>query len=83
MFDWLREWFKPAPDSLAAGSVRKGKSPWVDAIHLLWSIWVFVTPVFDGYSWRWAALTLISYPIFLALYAVWHPAAPGSGMRWG
>ena len=69
MFDWLREWFKPAPDSLAAGSVRKGKSPWVDAIHLLWSIWVFVTPVFDGYSWRWAALTLISYPIFLALYA--------------
>lgn len=69
MFDWLRDWLKPAPDSLAAGSVRKGKSPWVDAIHLLWSIWIFVTPVFAGYSWRWATLTLISYPIFLALYA--------------
>jgi two-component system sensor histidine kinase DesK len=69
MFDWLRDWFTPAPDSLAAGSVRKGKSPWVDAVHLLWSVWVFVTPVFSGYSWRWAALTLISYPIFLALYA--------------
>ena len=69
MFDCLRDWYKPAPDSLVAGSVRKGKSPWVDAIHLLWSIWVFVTPVFDGYTWRWAVLTLISYPIFLALYA--------------
>lgn len=69
MFDWLRDWFKPAPDSLVAGSVRKGKSPWVDAIHLLWSLWVFLTPVFDSYTWRWAVLTLVSYPIFLALYA--------------
>jgi two-component system sensor histidine kinase DesK len=61
--------FTPAPDSLVAGSVRKGKSPWVDAVHLMWSAWVFVTPMFSGYTWRWAALTLLSYPIFLVLYA--------------
>lgn len=59
----------PAPDSLAANSVRKGKSPWVDSIHLLWSAWVFITPIFDAYTWRWAALTLLTYPLFLALYA--------------
>lgn len=66
---WLRAWFKPAPDSLVAGSIRKGKSPWVDAVHLLWSVWVFVTPIFDRYTWRWALLTLITYPVFLLLYA--------------
>jgi two-component system sensor histidine kinase DesK len=69
MYKLIRAWFTPAPDSLVAGSVRKGKSPWVDAIHLLWSAWVFITPVFGGYSWRWAVLTLLSYPLFLALYA--------------
>lgn len=69
MYKLIRAWFRPAPDSLVAGSVRKGKSPWVDAIHLLWSAWVFLTPVFGGYSWRWAVLTLLSYPLFLALYA--------------
>ena len=61
--------FTPAPDSLVAGSVRRGKSPWVDAIHLLWSAWVFITPIFGGYTWRWAALTLLTYPLFLMLYA--------------
>nr|WP_233523345.1 sensor histidine kinase [Dyella solisilvae] len=52
-----------------AGSVRKGKSPWVDAVHLLWSVWVFITPMFDHYTLRWALLTLVSYPVFLLLYA--------------
>jgi two-component system sensor histidine kinase DesK len=72
MSEWLREWFKPAPDSLAAGSIRKGKSPWADSVHLLWSAWIFITPVFDHFSWLWAALTLLSYPIFLLLYAKSH-----------
>ncbi|MEO8998239.1 MAG: sensor histidine kinase [Rhodanobacter sp.] len=69
MFKLISAWLTPAPDSLVAGSVRKGKSPWVDAVHLLWSVWVFLTPVFSGYTWQWAVLTLISYPIFLVLYA--------------
>jgi two-component system, NarL family, sensor histidine kinase DesK len=69
MYRRIAEYFTPAPDSLVACSVRRGKSPWTDAIHLLWSAWVFITPIFGGYSWRWAVLTLITYPLFVALYA--------------
>ena len=69
MYESIRRWFTPASDSLVVGSVRKGKSPWVDAVHLLWSAWIFITPVFDHFSWRWAWLTLLTYPIFLLLYA--------------
>ena len=66
----LRHKFTPAADSSAADSIRRGKSPWKDCIHLLWSLWVFLTPLLDdGYDLRWAGLTLISYPIFLWLYA--------------
>jgi len=63
--------FTPAPDSAAANAIHLGKSPWTDAVHLLWSAWVFITPLFGGgrYSWKWAAITAISYPLFLALYA--------------
>jgi two-component system sensor histidine kinase DesK len=49
--------------------MQRGRSPWTEATHLLWSVWVFVTPVFDHYTVRWAVLTAISYPIFLLLYA--------------
>lgn len=68
MMTLIRTWFKPEPDSYAAGSVRKGKSPWIDGVHLLWSVWIFVTPIFDHYTWTWALLTLASYPVFLFLY---------------
>ncbi|WP_243049857.1 sensor histidine kinase [Dyella sp. RRB7] len=54
---------------MVAHSIRKGKSPWVDAVHLMWSIWVFITPVFDQFTVRWVLLTLLSYPVFLLLYA--------------
>ncbi|WP_430390887.1 sensor histidine kinase [Dyella sp. 20L07] len=49
--------------------MRRGRSPWIDAVHLAWSVWVFITPLFDHYTLTWAVLTLISYPIFLALFA--------------
>jgi two-component system sensor histidine kinase DesK len=65
----IRGWYAPAPDSEAARNIRKGKSPWVDAVHLLWSVWIFVTPLFDRFSWTWLWLTLLSYPVFAALYA--------------
>ena len=62
--------FVPAPDSAVADCIRRGKSPWTEAVHLLWSIWVFITPMFGGhYTWTWALITAVSYPIFLALYA--------------
>ena len=67
----LRRWLQPAPDSIAGLARRRGKSPWLEAIHLLWSVWLFLTPVFDGkgYDGRWLALTLLSYPLFLFLFA--------------
>jgi two-component system sensor histidine kinase DesK len=66
----LRDWFHPAPDSVVADLLRRGKSPWTDAVHLLWSSWIFVTPLFGtGYTGRWMLLTLLSYPVFLLLYA--------------
>ena len=67
---WLRHRLSPAADSSAADSIRRGRSPWKDCIHLLWSLWIFITPSFSGgYDVRWAVLTLLSYPIFLWLYA--------------
>jgi two-component system sensor histidine kinase DesK len=60
----------PAPDSAVAEAIRRGKSPWTDGVHLLWSAWVFVTPLFGGgYDWKWVGFTLLSYPLFLWLYA--------------
>jgi two-component system, NarL family, sensor histidine kinase DesK len=70
---WLRRYFTPAPDSDAAFDLRRGKSPWTGGIHLLWSAWVFLTPAFSegeyGYTVRWLLLTIVSYPVFLLLYA--------------
>ena len=64
-------WFEPAPDSAIANVVRRGKSPWTDAVHLMWSIWVFALPALGGgrYDARWLWLTLLSYPVFLMLYS--------------
>lgn len=70
---FLARWFTPAPDSGAADDIRRGKSPWADSIHLLWSLWIFVTPLFDhgvaGYTRSWVLFTLLSYPLFLLLFA--------------
>ncbi len=67
---FLAAWFKPAPDSSAAEIMRRHKSPWTDGVHLLWSVWVFITPLFGGgYTWRWLAITALTYPVFVALYA--------------
>jgi two-component system sensor histidine kinase DesK len=67
---WLRRLMPPAPDSAVAEAIRRGKAPLTDWVHLLWSLWVFLTPLFGGgYSLRWMVLTLTSYPVFLWLYA--------------
>jgi two-component system sensor histidine kinase DesK len=67
----LDRWFSPAPDSAVADALRCGRSPWQDAVHLLWSAWLFMTPVFssEGFTPAWIGLTLLSYPVFLLLYA--------------
>ncbi|MBD3825494.1 MULTISPECIES: sensor histidine kinase [Stenotrophomonas] len=66
---WIATLLRPAPDSSVADNLRRGKPAWADAVHLLWTGWVFFTPIFgSGYSWRWFWLTLLTYPVFLALY---------------
>ncbi|MBO9716660.1 MAG: sensor histidine kinase [Pseudoxanthomonas sp.] len=67
----LPAWPQPAPDSLVARALARGRPAWSEAIHVLWTVWVFIVPVFtpQGYDARWWALTLLSYPLFLALYA--------------
>ena len=78
----LRSWFAPAPDSHLADGMRRGKSPQAEFIHLLWSVWVFITPAFGiGYDLRWALITLASYPLFLFLYAK-TLVAPCRQARW-
>jgi two-component system sensor histidine kinase DesK len=67
----LPAWLAPAPDSVVADNLRLGKWPWIDAVHLFWTVWVFITPMFGGgYTVRWALITLWSYPLFLLLYAL-------------
>lgn len=76
----LRRWLRPAPDSIAGHDLRMGRSPWLHAVHVIWSVWVFVTPAFAGgaygYTARWALLTALSYPLFLWLYAQAVVASP-------
>jgi len=69
----LARWLQPAPDSLAAHETRVGRPAWTPFVHLVWSVWVFLTPTFSGGAYGftplWIALTLVSYPLFLWLYA--------------
>jgi two-component system sensor histidine kinase DesK len=70
---FIARWFVPAPDSAVADDLRRGKSPWTDSVHLLWSLWIFITPMFDhglrGYTMTWLLFTVTSYPLFLLLFA--------------
>jgi two-component system, NarL family, sensor histidine kinase DesK len=65
-------WLRPTPDSEAAENIRKGHNPWMDAVHLLWSIWIFFGPLMDGkgFTLRWLLTTVTTYPIFTLLYAL-------------
>lgn len=62
---------RPAPDSVIGAAIRQGRPVWSEGIHVLWSVWVFVSPMLSprGYDLRWLVLTLVSYPMFLALFA--------------
>lgn len=65
----LPSWLKPAADSVVADNLKLGKWPWLDLVHLLWTIWVFITPVFSGgFTPGWMLTTLWSYPLFVLLY---------------
>jgi two-component system sensor histidine kinase DesK len=76
----LPRWLHAAPDSVAAHELRLGRSPWTNFIHLVWSVWVFLTPALSGgrfgFTPMWFALTAVSYPLFLWAYATSVFAAP-------
>ncbi len=67
---WWARARRPAPDSVLGLALAQGRPAWGELIHALWSVWVFVVPMFSpyGYDLRWALLTLLSYPVFLALF---------------
>ena len=73
-------WLQPAPGSIAEQERLLGRSPWTNFVHLVWSVWVFLTPAFSGGAYgftpRWFLLTLLSYPLFLWLYTVSVMASP-------
>jgi two-component system sensor histidine kinase DesK len=65
--------FKPAPDSLVQHHYRPGKSRWLMAFNLMWSLWVFGDALFDpALELEWRIATSISFPLFLLLYALVH-----------
>jgi two-component system sensor histidine kinase DesK len=76
----LPRWLTPEPGSIAADDLRMGRPPWLNAVHMAWSVWVFITPAMSGgaygYTTRWALLTLVSYPLFVWLYAKSVVSAP-------
>ncbi|WEN16485.1 sensor histidine kinase [Rhodanobacter sp. AS-Z3] len=86
---FISRWFLPAQDSAVADDLRRGKSPWADSVHLLWSLWIFITPMFDhglrGYTTTWLLFTLASYPVFLLLFARMQLASRRTAYRyaWG
>src|SRR5690606_3520051 len=69
---------------ITANTLRLGRSPWTDAVHVVWSVWVFITPAMSGgaygYTLRWLLLTLVSFPLFLWLYAMTLVAASRKAM---
>lgn len=62
--------FKIAPDSVIGRSwMTPGypRSRWIPVVMLVWSIWIFATPMFSGQN-RWLWPTLASFAVFLPLY---------------
>lgn len=63
-------WRRAAPDSLVGRALQRGRPGWAEFVHLAWTMWVFIVPVFtpQGYDARWWLLTALSYPLFVGLY---------------
>jgi two-component system sensor histidine kinase DesK len=80
----LIDWFAPEPGSRISEVKQQGKSARAEAVHLLWSVWIFVTPLFDrGYTWHWALLTALTYPVFVAVFAKSMLASRAIASRYG
>ncbi|GAP67228.1 membrane sensor signal transduction histidine kinase [Mizugakiibacter sediminis] len=64
--------FEVAPDSVIGNACATGRDPrlsrWIPAVMLVWTFWIFATPLFDGGDRPWLVPTLASFPVFLWLY---------------
>lgn len=62
----------PAPDSMLYHMRRSGISTKFYMLNVLWSIWVFLTPLFTpvGPAYWWSLV--IGYPVFLLLFTLVH-----------
>ncbi len=63
---------RPATDSLASRLRCAGSRPRLQALHLLWSLWVFSTPLFLPVGTSYVYSLLLSYPLFLLLFFLVH-----------
>ena len=53
--DALLHWLRPEPGSIAADDLRMARSPWINVIHLAWSVWVFITPALSSGAYGYTA----------------------------
>lgn len=64
--------FEIAPDSVIGTACATGRDPRVarciPAVMLVWTFWIFATPLFGGGDHAWLLPTLASFPVFLWLY---------------
>lgn len=64
--------FDPSHDSIVGMRTGRGereRSRWIPALMLVWSVWIFVTPLYESkYFPHWLWPTLASYAVFLLLY---------------
>ncbi|MDA3913775.1 sensor histidine kinase [Oleiagrimonas sp.] len=68
----LPAFLRPAPDSMARYMRCNGSNPRLHALNLLWSIWVFLTPLFQPvHAAFWWSL-ILGYPVFALLFFLIH-----------
>jgi two-component system sensor histidine kinase DesK len=70
----VARWFTPSVDSLLHVRQQYHRAPrshWFPWLMLVWSIWIFLTPLLNpGMFAHWRAPTLASFVVFLWLF--WH-----------
>lgn len=67
----MRSWFRPMPDSLWNRFRGQPRLRVASMFHLIWTVYVFGDLVFSNtIGPYWIAVTAISFPIFLSLYAL-------------
>ncbi len=67
-----RAFLRPAPDSMMALYQRCGGNPRWHALNLLWSLWVFFTPLVSHVDARYWWSIGLGYPLFVLLFALVH-----------